>query len=51
MLPSLITSPQQVFSLDESEKMKFYNLDENYRNPKPKPYYLTMTTDIGICRQ
>jgi hypothetical protein len=40
-------------NLDESEAIEFYNLDELTENltQNPKPYYLTRTACIGICRE
>ena len=48
MLPSSMS-----VNLDESEAIAFYNLDEFTENltQNPKPYYLTGTTCIGICRE
>jgi hypothetical protein len=37
-------------NLVESEAMKFYNLDEIVRDPKPKPYYLKGTIGINVCK-
>jgi hypothetical protein len=38
-------------NLDESEAMKFSNLDNIDNNPNPKSYYLIGTIGIGVCRE
>ena len=38
-------------NLDESEAMKFDNLDEIDKIPNPNSYYLTRTTGIDICEE